>query len=65
MNQSQFTNYVEGRKSLGKNRTQIAAELGIGRRSLFKYLDGSATIPRYVELLTRAVEVGLTTGGSE
>ena len=65
MTQDEFTAYVHSRQALGMNRTQIAAELRIGRSTLFEYLNGNATIPRYVELLIKAVEAGLTTGGSE
>jgi transcriptional regulator with XRE-family HTH domain len=65
MNQSQFTAYVEGRKALGMNRTQISAELRIGRSTLFEYLNGNATIPRYLELLCQAVEAGLTQEGDK
>jgi len=36
---------------LGCSRSQASAMLGIGRSSLFNYLDGSQPVPLYVERL--------------
>jgi transcriptional regulator with XRE-family HTH domain len=42
------------RNSLSKSQT--ASELGMARSTLDRYLSGSATIPRYIELACDAVE---------
>jgi hypothetical protein len=41
---------------LGLSKSRAASELGMARSTLDRYLSGSATIPRYIELACDAVD---------
>lgn len=61
--QAEFKAHVDSRAAAGLTRTQIAAEIAIGRSTLFEYLKEGSVIPRKVELLCRAVQAGLNDKG--
>lgn len=44
-------------KSLGLNKIKAAKEIGISRRTLDTYLDGTYPIPRTVELACEALSL--------
>jgi transcriptional regulator with XRE-family HTH domain len=49
-------NLLAWMERLGLSKSRAASELGMARSTLDRYLNGSVTIPRYIELACDAVE---------
>ena len=63
MNGTDFTNWVNAQRALGATSTQIAESIGIGRRTLFIYMQKGS--PKVVDLAIEAVAAGLKVKGDE
>lgn len=63
MNAQQFTAWVNAQRALGATSTQIAERIGIGRRTLFIYMQKGS--PKVVDLAIEAVAAGLEVKGDE
>ena len=63
MNAQQFTAWVSAQRALGATSTEIAERIGIGRRTLFIYMQKGS--PKVVDLAIEAVSAGLEVKGDE
>ena len=63
MNSTDFTNWVDAQRALGATSTEIAKRIGIGRRTLFIYMQKGS--PKVVDLAIEAVAAGLEVKGDE
>ena len=54
MNAQEFTEWVNAQRALGSPSTEIAERIGIGRRTLFIYMQKGS--PKVVDLAIEAVE---------
>ena len=63
MNSTDFTNWVDAQRALGATSTEIAERIGIGRRTLFIYMQKGS--PKVVDLAIEAVAAGLEVKGGE
>lgn len=63
MNAIDFTRWVNSQRAMGATSTEIAERIGIGRRTLFIYMQKGS--PKVVDLAIEAVAAGLEVKGDE